>query len=160
MPAASWQDVHPEKRMSFAIDGSLWVPVEVTLVEKSDFLTAWRRGVEEWEAVADSPDDRRFVETADAQKVYRPIGLQQTDLGLQYGNPQTVAPRRTQRATSAEKLVTAIVDAYGQSRQDRRNQARVQPVRSGLREVRALRPGRAGIRHGAFARPLLPHGAV
>jgi hypothetical protein len=114
VPAASWQDVHPEKRMTFAMDGSLWVPVEVTLLEKSDFLAAWRRGVEEWEAVADSPDDRRFVITAAAQKIFRPMGLQQTDLGLQYGNPQTVDAASTAARESAEKLVTAIVDAYGQ----------------------------------------------
>jgi hypothetical protein len=117
IPAASWQEVHPEKRMSFAIDGSLWVPVEVTLIAQSDFLTAWRRGVEEWEAVANSPEDRRFLKTADAQKVYRPIGLQQTDLGLQYGNPQTVAAAADAARTSAEKLVTAIVDAYGKAAQ-------------------------------------------
>src|SRR5690606_14219492 len=88
---ASWQDVHPEKRMTLAMDGHLWVPVEVTLIEKSDFLAAWRRGIEEWEAVAGSPDDRRFVKTADAQKTYRSVWLKQTDSGLQYGSPQTVA---------------------------------------------------------------------
>ena len=38
VPAAAWQDVHPERRMTFAFDGSLWVPLEVTLIEKSDFL--------------------------------------------------------------------------------------------------------------------------
>jgi tetratricopeptide (TPR) repeat protein len=113
--AASWQDVHPEKRMTFVMDGSLWVPVEVTLLEKSDFLSAWRRGVEEWEAVAGSPDDRRFVKTAAAQKIFRPVGLQQTDLGLQYGNPQTVAAAADAARTSAERLTTAIVDAYGQA---------------------------------------------
>jgi tetratricopeptide (TPR) repeat protein len=89
----------------------------VTLIAQSDFLTAWRRGVEEWEAIADSPEDRRFVKTADAQKVYRPIGLQQTDLGLQYGNPQTVAAAADAARTSAEKLVTAVVDAYGKAAQ-------------------------------------------
>jgi Tfp pilus assembly protein PilF len=117
VPVASWQDVHPEKRMTFAIDGSLWVPVEVTLLEKSDFLTAWRRGVEEWEAVAGSPGDRRFVKTADAQKRYKAVVLQQTDLGLQYGNPQTVAAAVSAARESGEKLVTAIVDAYGKAAQ-------------------------------------------
>jgi tetratricopeptide (TPR) repeat protein len=118
VPAASWQDVHPEKRMSFAMDGSLWVPVEVTLVAQSDFLSAWRKGVEEWEdAIAKSPDQARFVKTAEAQKVFRPVGLQQTDLGLQYGSPQTVAAAEDAARTSAEKLVTAIVDAYGKAAQ-------------------------------------------
>jgi hypothetical protein len=115
VPAASWQEVHPEKRMTFAMDGSLWVPVEVTLIERSDFLAAWRRGVEEWEAVADSPDDRRFVKTGDAQKVFRPVGLQQTDLGLQYGNPQTLAAAASVARESAERLVTAIVAASEQA---------------------------------------------
>jgi tetratricopeptide (TPR) repeat protein len=116
VPAASWQDVHPEKRMSFAIDGSLWVPIEVTLIAQSDFLGAWRRGVEEWEsAIAKAPDQARFVKTAAAQKIFRPVGLQQTDLGLQYGSPQTVAAAADAARTSAEKLATAIVDAYGQA---------------------------------------------
>lgn len=112
---ASWQDVHPEKRMTLAMDGHLWVPVEVTLIEKSDFLAAWRRGIEEWEAVAGSPDDRRFVKTADAQKTYRSVWLKQTDSGLQYGSPQTVAAAASAARESAEKLVTAIVDAYGRA---------------------------------------------
>ncbi len=115
VPAGSWQEVHPEKRMTLAMDGrTLWVPVEVTLLEKSDFLAAWRRGIEEWESVAGSPDERRFVKTADAQKTYPPVWLPQTDLGLQYGNPQTVAAAASAARESAEKLVTAIVDAYGQ----------------------------------------------
>jgi tetratricopeptide (TPR) repeat protein len=92
------------------------VPVEVTLVEKSDFLAAWRRGVEEWEeAVARAPAEARFVETATAQKRFRPVGLQQTDLGLQYGNPQTVAAASDAARGSAERLVTALVDAYAQA---------------------------------------------
>lgn len=116
VPVASWQDVHPERRMSFAVDGSLWVPVEVTLVEKSDFLTAWRRGVEEWEeAVAKMPAAAQFVKTADAQARFKPVGLTEKDLGLQYGSPQTVAAAADAARASAGKLVTALVDAYAQA---------------------------------------------
>jgi tetratricopeptide (TPR) repeat protein len=110
--AASWRDVHPEKRMTFAMDGTLWVPVEATLLEKSDFLEAWRRGVEEWEALADKPADRRFLKVADAQRIYGPVGLQQTDLGLQYGSPQTVAAATDAARGASERLVTAILDSY------------------------------------------------
>jgi tetratricopeptide (TPR) repeat protein len=118
VPVAKWEDVHPEKRMSFAMGGSLWVPVEVTLIAQSDFLGAWRRGVEEWEeAVARAPDQARFVKTTDAQKIFKPVGLQQTDLGLQYGSPQTVAAAADAARTSAEKLVTSILDAYGKKAQ-------------------------------------------
>jgi len=106
--------VHPERRMTLAFDGSLWVPVEVTLIEKSDFLTAWRRGVDEWERYAESPKQRQFVMTADAQKTYEPVAVRQTDLGLQYGSAQAAAAAARE---SVEKLVTAVVNAYGKEAQ-------------------------------------------
>ena len=116
VPSASWQDVHSERRMSFAVDGSLWIPVEVTLIDKTDFLSAWRRGVEEWEeALAIAPAEAQFVKTSDAQKRFKAVGLKETDLGLQYGSPQTVAAAADAARTGAERLVTAIVDAYAQA---------------------------------------------
>ncbi|MDA3941602.1 MAG: hypothetical protein PF693_20225 [Spirochaetia bacterium] len=34
--------------MTISIDGELWVPVEITMIGKTGFLEAWRKGVEEW----------------------------------------------------------------------------------------------------------------
>lgn len=118
VPVGSWQDVHPERRMSFAdqATGTLWIPVEVTLVASSDFLAAWRRGVEEWEeAVAKAPQEAFLVKTADAQKRYKAVGLVEKDSGLQYGNPQTVTAAAEAARGSVDRLVTAIVDAYAQA---------------------------------------------
>ncbi len=118
VPVGSWQDVHAERRMSFADQGTgtLWIPVEVTLVDKSDFLAAWRRGVEEWEeAVAKAPTQAFFVKTAEAQKRFKAVGLIEKDSGLQYDNPQTIAAAADAARASVERLVTALVDAYAQA---------------------------------------------
>jgi Tfp pilus assembly protein PilF len=118
VPIGSWQDVHPERPMSFADQdtGTLWIPVEVTLVDKTDFLAAWRRGEEEWEeAVAKAPTQAFFVKTAEAQKRFKAVGLIEKDSGLQYDNPQTVAAAVAAARGSVERLVTSIIDAYAQS---------------------------------------------
>lgn len=120
VPVGSWQDVHPERRMSFTDQGTgtLWIPVEVTLVASSDFLAAWRRGVEEWEeALAKAPGTAYFIRTAEAQKRYKAVGLVDKDIGaaVQYGNPQTVAAAAEAVRAGADRLVTAVVDAYAQA---------------------------------------------
>ncbi|GAH68908.1 unnamed protein product, partial [marine sediment metagenome] len=32
------------------LEGQLWVPVEITMIGKTGFLEAWRKGIEEWSA--------------------------------------------------------------------------------------------------------------
>jgi Tfp pilus assembly protein PilF len=152
VPAGSWKDVHPEKRMTFDIDGHLWVPVEVTLLQSSDFLVAWRRGVEEWEqALAKAPGEARFMKTKDVREVhkYEPVGLKQEDLGLQYGGSETVAAAADAARTGVEKLVTAIVDGYGQ--EARKNESKRDYNRFGLA---CAQFGRYDQAEQAFARAL------
>jgi hypothetical protein len=90
VPAKSYRAVHPDKTLTFPIEGELWVPVEVTMIGTADFLDAWRRGTEQFAALDTKPDLRRVTFTARAQQVFRPVGLRETDLGLQYGSGRRV----------------------------------------------------------------------
>lgn len=105
--AAAYMDVYPDRTMTIALDGTLWVPVEVTMLDgKSDFLAAWRRAIEEWKTYE---KERAFYKTREAQAVYAPVALQQTDLGLQYGNGDRIAGFFSQ---DLDALTGAIVAAY------------------------------------------------
>ena len=77
--------------MSLVVDGELWVPVEITLIGRDPFLGAWREGIVEWDQHADDPAARGFYRTREAQSVYRPVGLRERDLGLQYGDAVRIA---------------------------------------------------------------------
>jgi hypothetical protein len=85
--AREFEQVHPDRSMTVPIDGSLWVPVEITMIGKEGFLEAWRKGVEEYRIFDKEPEKRGFYITREAQREYRPVGLKETDLGLQYGDP-------------------------------------------------------------------------
>jgi tetratricopeptide (TPR) repeat protein len=86
--ANRYASLHPDRDVSINIDGELWIPVEVTMLGSGDFGSAWRRGMELYSQF-EAPD-RELHRTASAQEVYRPVGLRQTDLGLQYGNEAAI----------------------------------------------------------------------
>ena len=45
--AADYRDLNPDRTMTLAVDGTLWVPVEITMLDgKSDFQAAWKRGID------------------------------------------------------------------------------------------------------------------
>jgi hypothetical protein len=90
VPSEGYRSIHPERAMSLAVKGELWVPVEITLIGKTGFLEAWRKGIEEWTAHDASPEKRAFNSTRDAQELFRPVGLKEADLGLQYGSRESV----------------------------------------------------------------------
>ncbi|HET6451942.1 MAG TPA: tetratricopeptide repeat protein [Spirochaetia bacterium] len=106
---ANYKDLHPDKSMTFDVDGELWIPVEMTMVGTSDFLTAWRKGVEEWQALDSDTKDRAIFFTAKAQEVFRPVGLKEEDLGLQYGDATKIA---NNFRDEADKLVDTVIDSY------------------------------------------------
>jgi tetratricopeptide (TPR) repeat protein len=81
-------DLNADREMSLVVGDRLWVPVEITMIGKASFVEAWRKAIEEWNAAP--PDERRFYETAKAQEIYRPVGLREADLGLQYGRKDPV----------------------------------------------------------------------
>ena len=78
--------VHPDRDMLLIVDDRVWVPVEVTMLGSGDFLDAWRFGIDEWKKLEDTPELRGFYRTREAQSIFRPVGLRETDLGLQYGS--------------------------------------------------------------------------
>jgi len=88
VPARDFSKVHPDRNMTLAIDGELWIPVEITMIGKAGFLEAWRTGIEEWNRYDAS--ERAFYKTRESQKLYRPVGLRETDMGLQYGSGEDI----------------------------------------------------------------------
>ena len=86
-----YSQVHTDRNMTLDIDGELWVPVEITMIGRKGFYEAWISGIEEYRQYDDSPGERGFYITGEAQQVYRPVGLKETDLGLQYGDREQVA---------------------------------------------------------------------
>jgi tetratricopeptide (TPR) repeat protein len=107
LPAQGYRDLNPERSMSIALDGTLWVPVEITMLDgKSDFMAAWRQAVLEW---TQNPDTRAFYRTADAQALYSPVAVEDQDLGLQYGNADEIASLFSH---DVEALSSAVVSGY------------------------------------------------
>ncbi len=82
--------LHPERGMTINLDGELWIPVEITLIGKTGFMEAWRKGSEEWTAYDGNAEKRRLYRTRVCQDLYRPVGLKETDLGLQYGRKENI----------------------------------------------------------------------
>lgn len=107
VPGRDYARLHPDRGMTINLEGELWVPVEITLIGKTGFLEAWRKGIEEWTAHEASPEKRGFFSTRQCQQQYRPVGLKETDLGLQYGRPENILNgfRR-----DMDKLVEALTE--------------------------------------------------
>jgi tetratricopeptide (TPR) repeat protein len=118
-PAAGYADINPDRNMTLAIDGTLWVPIEVTMLDgKSDFLAAWQRAIEEWKA---NESSRAFYRTREAQAVFSPVAVQQTDLGLQYGSAEEMAKLFSRDLDSATKLVLDAYAAKAERSKDKRD---------------------------------------
>jgi tetratricopeptide (TPR) repeat protein len=86
LPARDYRDLHPDRGMTIVVNDQLWLPVEITLVGKQGFVDAWRRGSELWRLYDADSAKRGFHKTAEAQQLYRPVALRESDLGLQYGS--------------------------------------------------------------------------
>jgi hypothetical protein len=112
VPTASFRDLNPDKTMTFDVNGELWIPVEMTMVGTSDFLSAWRTGVEEWRALDNDPKKRAIYFTDQAQTVFQAVGLKEEDLGLQYGDTKKIADNFRD---SADKAVSQVIDSYSKS---------------------------------------------
>ena len=109
VPSKDFRKVHNDKSMTLSIDGSLWVPVEITLIGTDDFLSAWRIGMMEFAAVADTPDLRHVIKTREAQEIFRPVGLVETDLGLQYGSKSEIVKNFKR---DMDKLIDNVIEDY------------------------------------------------
>ncbi len=112
VPSREYASLHPDRSMSLSIDGELWIPVEITLIGTAGFMEAWRKGVDEYAQWENQPGKRKVYKTADAQAVYRPVGLRETDLGLQYGRKDKIA---ADFRSEAGKLIEVIAGKYDQA---------------------------------------------
>jgi tetratricopeptide (TPR) repeat protein len=92
--------------MTISLDGELWIPVEVTMLGRGRFLEAWRKGAEQWSSYAAEPAKRGFHVTRAAQEIYRPVGLRETDLGLQYGSRAAI---RSAFTAEMDRLIRQVV---------------------------------------------------
>ena len=93
IPSREYKKLYPDRTMTLNVDGTLWILVEITLMGQSDFLTAWRTGTAEYTKYDTDPSVRGFYKTTESQKLYRPVALRETDLGLQYGSPEAISKR-------------------------------------------------------------------
>lgn len=88
--ARDYRLIHPEKAMTLPINGVLWVPLEITLIGERSFDEAWRLGAEEFHRFSGDGDRLKLYFTRNSQLVYRPVGFEDSDLGLQYGEPSKI----------------------------------------------------------------------
>jgi len=109
LPPDRYREIHPDPGMTVNIDGELWVPVEITLVDTGDFLAAWRYAIEDYGSYTDKPELRNFYKTADAQAIYQPVALKQEDAGLQYANGDRIV---ADFSRGMDRLIDAIIDDY------------------------------------------------
>jgi len=114
--ARNYQQIHPDKSMTLNIDGELWVPVEITLIGSAGFSEAWNVGAEEFAKYDNDTQKRNLYRTRDAQQIYRPVGLKETDLGLQYGEKGIIA---RDVSSETDKLVNAIIAYYDQEAREK-----------------------------------------
>lgn len=90
VPARDYRLLHPDKLMTIPIDGVLWLPVEITFIGEYDFHEAWRFGAEEFHRYIDDKDKMELFFTRESQAVFRAVGFEEQDLGLQYGDPSKI----------------------------------------------------------------------
>lgn len=68
------------KDLIFREDGTVWLPVETTLLEKG-FLSAWAEGARQWRS--NEPEGQtRFFPTAEAWKTYQPVAFSVSTIEL------------------------------------------------------------------------------
>ena len=84
VPANEYDIVHPDRSRTLIIDGEVWVLIEITLIGSQGFMEAWNTGIRQWRDYDEEPERRALHRTREAQNVFRPVGLVETDLGLQY----------------------------------------------------------------------------
>jgi hypothetical protein len=122
MEAADYRLIHPDRGITIEYQGTVWVPVEITMIGTGGFLEAWRRGAEEWQAHRDDPTRRGFYLTRQSQQTYRAVGLRETDLGLQYGDGADVQRIFLRELTRHADTVLAEFKAETDERSDAKSQ--------------------------------------
>jgi tetratricopeptide (TPR) repeat protein len=91
--------------MTIPIDGNLWVPLEITFIGEEDFPAAWKSGAEEFARFSGDGKALGLYFTREAQSVYRPVGFEERDLGLQYGDRTKIVRDFDDALNKATRLV-------------------------------------------------------
>ncbi len=120
VPVRDYLIVHPDREMLLIVDDYIWVPVEITMLGSGGFLDAWRFGINEWDKLADNPERRGFYLTREAQSIYRPVGLRETDLGLQYGSPERISRGFSEDFEDLTNIILTHVRELAQERSNKR----------------------------------------
>lgn len=144
VPARDYRIVHPDRDMLLIVDDRVWVPVEITMLGNGDFLDAWRFGIEEWQKGEVQPDSRGFYRTRESQQVFRPVGLRETDLGLQYGSAARI---REGFERDFSRLADTIIEDARELAQSRNSKRAYNQL-----GIYAARLGRYGEARDAFER--------
>jgi len=79
------------------------------MIGKTGFLEAWRAGAEEWTRYDNETSLRAFYKTRESHELYRPVGLTETDLGLQYGNSEVIDRDFNK---DMDKIISQVVADY------------------------------------------------
>ncbi len=104
--SSRYATLNPNRNMTISIEGELWIPVEITMIGKTNFLSSWQKGIEEWTAYESTPEVRNLYTTAESQAIYRPVGLKQMDLGLQYGSQDEILRAFTRDISTLADIIT------------------------------------------------------
>ena len=108
--ARDYRLIHPDKSMTVSINGTLWVPLEITFISEDDFDVAWRAGAEEFTRFVDVEGALGLYFTREAQNTYRPVGFEERDLGLQYGDRTRIVRDFDEALEDAARLVIEDFD--------------------------------------------------
>ena len=134
MPASDYRDMNPDRTMTLALGDTLWVPIEITMLDgKSDFLAAWKRGIEEWKQYE---KERVFYRTGDAQTVFSPVAVEDQDLGLQYGSADEIAKLFSRALDAQAGVVLAGYASAADASRDKKDYSRLGMVAARLGRLR------------------------
>lgn len=116
VPSENYRDVHPDPEMTFDIDGELWIPIEITLVNRESFMDAWREGVNVWNRHAHEPEVRERHETRVAQIRYRAVALSRSEMVFDYGDGDNVGALFRNGLDELSGAILADYEALAQER--------------------------------------------
>jgi hypothetical protein len=144
--AAEYDLVHPDRDMTLIIDGEVWALIEITLIGQSTFMEAWAVGMRQWQQYDEAAAQRGFYRTRDAQQLYRPVGLVERDLGLQYPEQRDIQQGFENEFQRLSGLLLAPYRDVAEERNDHRSWNRY--------GVRAAMIGRLDLARTAFQRSI------
>ena len=104
-----YREMYPDRNMFIIVDDRLWVPVEITALAADDFIKAWQAGISEYLGWQSEPEKRRLYVSREAQEIYKPIALRQTDKTVDYPVKESSAKAFTE---TMRKLSQYVVDEF------------------------------------------------